>query len=306
MKYLFIGAGAMGCVLAGHMTRSGKDVTMIGRGENLRAIQADGLKMYTPSLGDIVVPIKIMTEDEYQDRPDVVIVCIKAYAFDTIKPLLNRICDESTIVLPLLNAIRFGDKIAAGLTAKPIVLEGVAYVACDRVAPGNVKQKLDFFDIVFGMRQGHEQIPELEQMQQDFVDSSASATISPNMLQSALRKFVRVSTISAVLVYYGGTCGDIASSPERLDFLGDLSREVVAIAEASGCPFAADDDLVGWARDSVLNVFPEYRTSLKTDYDAGRPIESQTQFMDVYELGRSLGLELPAYGEVVRKCGYDA
>ena len=74
---------------------------------------------------------------------------------------------------------------------------------------------------------------------------------------------------------------------------------------ASGCPFPADDYLVGWARDSVLQVFPEYRTSLKTDFDAGRPIESQTQFMDVYELGRSLGLEMPAYGKVVRKCGYD-
>ncbi len=64
-------------------------------------------------------------------------------------------------------------------------------------------------------------------------------------------------------------------------------------------------DVLGFTLNSVRNVFPAYRTSLKWDVDAGRPAEFQTQFFDVYDLGRSLGLEMPAYGRICRKCGYE-
>ncbi|CAH0354238.1 2-dehydropantoate 2-reductase [Sphingobium sp. CECT 9361] len=304
MKYLIIGAGAMGCVLAGHMTRSGKDVTIIARGDNLNAIQDVGLKMYTPDLGDIVVPIKAVAEDEYNETPDVVIIAVKAYALDTIIPLLDRVCSPKTVVLPLLNALRIGDTIAAKMSKEAQILEGVAYVACERLGPGHVRQKLDFFDIVAGVRHGHDPIPELEQIKTDLVESSADAKIVPNMLQAALRKFVRVSAVSAVLVYYGGTVGDIVTHPERMGYLKALSQEIIDIANAAGCPFPPDDDVMAWAIHSVENVFPEYRTSIKTDFDAGRPIESQTQFADVYELGRELGLAMPAYARITEKCGH--
>lgn len=305
MKYLFVGAGAMGCVLAGHMMRAGKDVTLIARGASLQALQSEGLKFSTPDVAPVVLPIKAVAEADYHDVPDVVIIAIKAYSLDAIIPLLDRICGSSTIILPLLNAIQIGDKIANALTAKPVVLEGVAYVACERLGPAEVRQKLGFFDIVYGMRRGHSPIAELKEIQQDIVDSGATATISDDMFQSALRKFVRVSAASAVLVYYDGTVGDIVAVPERMEMLEALCQEIVDIAKASGCPFPPEDDAVADTLESARTIFPGYRTSLKTDFDAGLPIESQTQFMDVYELGRSLGLEMPAYAKVVRKCGYE-
>lgn len=306
MKYLVIGAGAMGSVLAGHMTRTGRDVTVIGRGDNLRAIQDHGLKLDTPTIGNVIVPLKIMAEEDYDDRPDVIIISVKAYALDTIIPFLDRVCEDGkTVVLPLLNAIRMGDAIAGELTKKPQVLEGVAWVACERLGDGHVRQKLDFFDIFFGMRAGHAPIPELEIIKQDLIDSGANAAISPNMLQSTLRKFARVSTASAALVYYGGTVGDIAADPDKMAYLEALTRELIQIAEAAGCPFPEDDDVLEFTLHSARTVFPAYRTSLKWDVDAGRPAEFQTQFFDVYELGRSLGLEMAAYEKISRKCGYD-
>lgn len=302
MKYLIVGAGAMGCVLAAHMTRAGLDVTVIARGEALHQIRADGLKIWTPDLGDIVVKLKVAAESEYVDRPDVVILSIKAYAFDTIVPLLNRICDEHTIVLPLLNALCIGDTIASQLTAKPTVLEGVAYVACERVEPNKVRQKLDFFDIVFGMRVGHDAIPELELIKADLIASSAGAVIEANMLQAALRKFVRVSAGSAALIYYDCTVGGVVSDPERMKYFEALCQEIVDVAQAAGCPFPPEDDVMKWAVDSAKEVFPEYRTSMKYDYDAGRPLEWQTQFGDVLDLGRKFGLAMPAYQKIVDKC----
>jgi ketopantoate reductase len=45
---------------------------------------------------------------------------------------------------------------------------------------------------------------------------------------------------------------------------------------------------------------------MKTDYDAGRPLEVQTQFIDVYELGKKAGLEMPGYRRIVEHFGYEA
>ena len=55
---------------------------------------------------------------------------------------------------------------------------------------------------------------------------------------------MRVSAASAVLVYYDCTVGDIVAVPERTEMLEALCRELVAIAEASGCPFPPEDDAV--------------------------------------------------------------
>ena len=154
------------------------------------------------------------------------------------------------------------------------------------------------------MRMGHNRIPELDQIKKDLEASGATAEIAPNTLQSGLRKFVRVSAVSAVLIYYDGTVGDIVANPERMDYLKALSQEIIDVAEAAGCPFPPEDKMMEWVVDSVNNVFPEYRTSMKMDFDAGRPIESQEQFVDIYELGRELGLPMPAYARIVEKCGH--
>ena len=45
MKYLVIGAGGTGGSIGAYMTRAGKDVTLIARGEHLKRIQEQGIKM---------------------------------------------------------------------------------------------------------------------------------------------------------------------------------------------------------------------------------------------------------------------
>tara|TARA_E500000305_G_C4029841_1_gene244437 strand:+ start:14701 stop:15642 length:942 start_codon:yes stop_codon:yes gene_type:complete len=304
LKYLIVGAGAMGGVLAGYMAAAGKDVTILARGDNLAAIKENGLKLHTPTGEVRTIALNACDEASYDETPDVVILCVKEYTLDGVVPLLDRVCTEKTIVLPLLNAIKMGDRIADMMSTKAILLEGIAYVACERLGPGEVKKKLDFFNIVYGMRMGFEPIPELKLIEEDLKDCETNPEVSDNMFQSALRKFVRVSTCSAVLVYYGGTMGDVVANPERMALLEQLSMEIIKVAEAYGCPFPSEEDMMEWVRDSAKNVFPEYRTSMKTDYDAGRPLEVQTQFIDVYELGRKVGLEMPGYKKIVDHFGY--
>lgn len=304
MKYAIVGAGAMGSILAGFMARAGQDVTLIARGRSLTAIREHGLKVHTQSDGDFNVPVRVVAADDYDDRPDAVILCVKSYSLSSIYPLLERVCEPGTIVLSILNAVNIGSRIASSLQVPVQPVEGVAYVVVSQERPGEVTKKLDFFRMTLGMPSGERLDSRVSEIRSDFAHAGIDAEVAENMTQAALRKFVHVSTLSAVQVYYDTDAGGVRENPEAFELLTQLGNEVVQIAEAAGMPF--DDDPVGDMVRGVLDVHSDFRTSLAHDAMNGSRTEFQTQFFDIYDLGRSLGLPMDAYGKVSARLGYEA
>ena len=104
MKYVIIGAGGTGGIIGAYMTKSGKDVTLIARGRHLEAMQKNGLKIER-IWTDIqeTVPVRAMTMEEYVDKADVVLVCVKGYSLDETIPFIKKISHDDTVVIPVLN-----------------------------------------------------------------------------------------------------------------------------------------------------------------------------------------------------------
>ncbi|GLW57609.1 2-dehydropantoate 2-reductase [Kitasatospora phosalacinea] len=48
MRYIFLGAGAVGGTIGGRLHRSGRDVLLVARGPHLAALRADGLRLTVP------------------------------------------------------------------------------------------------------------------------------------------------------------------------------------------------------------------------------------------------------------------
>ena len=54
MRWIVVGAGAVGGVVGGLLGNAGEDVTLVARGPHLDAMRSDGLRVRTPDL-DVVV-----------------------------------------------------------------------------------------------------------------------------------------------------------------------------------------------------------------------------------------------------------
>ena len=93
MKYLVIGAGGIGGPLAFYLAKGGKDVTLIARGEALKAIKEKGLTLYKDEKYESV-KINACTTEEYNERPDIIFLCVKSYSIDGILPFLEKITDK--------------------------------------------------------------------------------------------------------------------------------------------------------------------------------------------------------------------
>lgn len=278
----------------------GKDVSVVARGENLAAIRKNGIRV-KGNHGDYSVRVKAFAEEEYRDSPDVIFLCVKAYSLDSAVPFLDRVCRPDTAVIAVQNAIDCGG-IAEDLMSVPCKMcSAVVYIRAAKAGPGTVRHSSAFFRIQFAPRDGV-RTKTLWKVRLDLLDAGIAAELGTDPVKIALRKFIRVSCMSAVCCYYNDSVGVIRRDPEALALYRQLCAEICQIAEIRGTPF--EDEAFDDAMTIALHGDPDFQTSMKRDMDAGRPMEVQFQFFDVYELGRRLGLPMEAYGKVSRKFGY--
>ena len=324
LNYLVVGAGATGGVIAAYLHRAGKEVSIIAREKSKEVINEKGIKVLTPHDNpyadnarpvfpnhdvvvyppqeDIVEKVKAYSEDEYQTPPDVVFVCVKDYSLHEVIPFLDRVCDSHTLVIPIQNALTAGERLQKALSKKPMVATGVAYVAVMRVEPGVIKQKLNFYTIVFGRVDNGEPTPVMKQVCEDLIESGIDGMLTNNPLQAGLRKFFRVSICSGLMCAFNVNAGELVASPECRRLFVQMGKELLQIAEAIGAPF--EDNPLIEAIVACWECMPDYRTSMKLDYDNGKDPEYQTQIFDVVELGRKYGLKMEGYGTVAKMLGY--
>lgn len=112
MKYVVFGAGGTGGILGGQLAKGGQDVTLIARGAHLAAVQAQGGLFIDRVWNGTseTIPVKACTAEEYQDTPDVVLVCVKGYSLDGVVAFIQRVAGPETVVLPILNIYGTGGK----------------------------------------------------------------------------------------------------------------------------------------------------------------------------------------------------
>ncbi|WP_344661338.1 ketopantoate reductase family protein [Catenulispora subtropica] len=80
MRYIIIGAGAVGGSIGGRLAEAGHDVVLVARGAHLTALREHGLRLLTPD-GDLQLPIPAVAgpEELGELRPDdVLILCVKS------------------------------------------------------------------------------------------------------------------------------------------------------------------------------------------------------------------------------------
>jgi 2-dehydropantoate 2-reductase len=106
MRFVIIGAGGVGGVVGGRLSQHGHDVALVARGEHLKAIQADGLRLQSPD-DEIVVEVPAFGHVREVDwrAGDVALLAMKGQ--DTVPALddLAAVAEPDTSVACLQNGV---------------------------------------------------------------------------------------------------------------------------------------------------------------------------------------------------------
>src|ERR1041384_8003879 len=99
MRIVIFGTGGVGGYFGGRLARAGEDVTFIARGEHLRAIRANGLRVDSPD-GDFVInPARATDNVDEVGETDLVILGLKAWQVPEAARAIKPIVGPSTTVL---------------------------------------------------------------------------------------------------------------------------------------------------------------------------------------------------------------
>lgn len=297
MKYAVLGAGGTGGMIGFQMAEAGMDVTLIARGEHLEAIRKNGLtvsRIWCHTRKTIRVPA--FSAEEYDDRPDVIFVCVKGYSIDAVLPFLQRVAGPETVIIPILNIFGTGGRIQKDLPGVAVT-DGCIYVASDIKEPGVIRQSGEILRVIFGIRTGEtcdeKTRAKLQAIEQDLKAAGIDGRLSEHIERDCLQKFSYVSPAGAAGLFYDAKAKDLQQEGPAREMFKAMITEITDLAAAMGYPF--DNDYVKINLEILSRLDPTSDTSMQRDVAAGKQSELDGLVFEVVRLCDQYDVAAPTY-----------
>ena len=147
-----MGAGGVGGCLGALLTQAGADITLITRGEHLRAMQEHGLRL-NQQTGSFTIPVNA-TDDPSQVGPvDLVLFAVKTYQVPEAVKAIRPLTGLQTQIVTLQNGVDSAGELVREF-GPDRVLPGVSYTIAFIESPGVIRQQSQTARIVFGREDG--------------------------------------------------------------------------------------------------------------------------------------------------------
>ena len=209
MRYLVVGAGALGGYFGGRLIEAGHDVTFLLRPGRAKALQATGLVVKS-RFGDLSLPAPpFVLADGIASTYDVVVVGCKAYDLaDTMSSFAPAV-GPGTAILPLLNGMRHLDDLSARF-GRERVLGGLCLISATLDAAGTIQHLNDLHGLVFGELDGT-MSARVEAIQRDFATAKFEGRSSPQILLEMWEKWMFIASAAGITCLMRSTVGDIVA-----------------------------------------------------------------------------------------------
>jgi 2-dehydropantoate 2-reductase len=313
VKIVIAGAGAVGGYIGARLARQGADVTLFARGAHLRAMQARGLRI-TSAEGDFDVAPRVIGELRSVGQADVVILGVKAHSLPQLAPELPPLFHAGTVVVSTQNGIpwwyfqRHGGDLEgwrlesldpSGVIAAAIdpqrVVGSLAYFATEISEPGVIRH-VEGNRLTLG-EPGGDRSERCRALAEALVAAGFRCPVSTRIRQEIWVKLLGNIAFNPISALTGATLVEMARHLEVSALVRRMMAEAEAVAHQLGIelPITIDQRISGAAKVGG------HRTSMLQDLEAGRPLEIDAVVGAVLEIGRRLGVSMPAT-EAVHAC----
>ena len=231
MKIAIIGTGGVGGYFGAKLAQAGNDVTLLARGEHLKAIQKNGLTVKS-ILGDFRVEnIKVTDKISNIEKQDLVIISVKAWQVKEIGAELKTILNNDTIIIPLQNGVLAADELAENIDRKHI-LGGLCRIISKIEAPGVINHFGVTPTIVFG-ELDKSKTERLARIQNVFNAAGIESKISDDIEADIWKKFISIC-VSGLLAVSNTTYGELRELKETRSLMVELINEVYMLSQKIG------------------------------------------------------------------------
>lgn len=297
MKICVIGAGAIGGWMAAKLALAGSDVSVVARGETLRLIDSEGLRL---NEGGHVHCVAVQAGEDPGafGKQDILILAVKAPALPQIAPRLEPLVGADTVILPMLNGVPWWftddplwsvDPDCATADAFPVeqVVGCVVHASCRRAAPNQI-DVVRADKLIIGEPDGAAS-ERVESIRALIESAGIRCEVSDNVRRAIWYKLWGNATINPLSALTRSTADKLLEDSDTRAFMAEAMDELAAVGAEIGCPVSetADDRMAVTAR---LGAF---KSSMLQDVEAGRPIELEALLGAPREIARRARVPTP-------------
>jgi 2-dehydropantoate 2-reductase len=286
-----IGGGGIGSYYAGALSRSGRTVRLIARGEHLSAMEAHGLEVRTPDETFIATP-QVTGDASQLAGCEFVLVAVKGYSLTEIGPALVGAAESGATIVPLLNGIDVAERIEALGVRRDAIAGGLASVSLVRTAPGVVERKSPFNRIAVGELDRTSR-PRAAKLVEMLVGAGVTAHVSENIVLDLWRKFAFIVPMTVVCGLPRQPMGRVLATQRGRALVRDTLREIVEVSRAAGTPLSDSDEQR--TATELFGLPAGIRPSFLLDLERGGPTELDLLAGTVCRLGAELDVSTPVH-----------
>ena len=282
MKIYVLGAGSIGSLLGGLLTRAGNDVTLIGREEQVKAVNENGLEVFGAEEFTVYPRASLYAPDE---PPELLILATKSYSTKAALECAGSCIGPNTWVLSIQNglgneelALRRTEKVMGGITTNGAML----------VEWGRVKWTGKGITVVGKYPTGRNEF--VDEVARVFSEAGIETRVSENIIGWKWAKAIVNSVINGLGTVLGVRNGFLMDDPHLEGISVDIAREGCLVAQQLGIEFEVHPLELLW--DTIERTRDNYNSTLQ-DIMRGKRTEVDYINGKIVEYAQSVGLEAP-------------
>ena len=289
MRFLVLGAGAIGGFFGGKLMKGGADVTFLVRPRRAAQLADRGLVLKAQD-GEFRAPAKTVLAGQIEHPYDVVLLCCKAYDLADAVGAIAPAVGPGTAVVPFLNGMRhlsvlserFGpDKVLGGLTAVNAVLEPT----------GDVVQTPVRIDMTALGELGGERSARCRAILDALTAGGISAAVRDDIVAFMWAKFFAFACIATMATLTRARAGAIARAAGGPALVAAIIEECGRVVGAEG--YLPPPEIAEIVRGLYAQPDSRYGPSMLVDMEEGRPTEGEHTIGHLVECAARRGVAAP-------------
>lgn len=283
MRILVVGAGATGGAFGTLLQEAGRDVTYLVRPRKQEVLRRDGLRFISPT-ADRTHSVQTITAPDGSDGFDLILVTVKAAAFDGVLGELGAFVGPGTSIIPILNGMAHVDRLEQQYPGQ--VLGGLARIVA--TLDGDVvRQQVPLTSLTVGGLNGN---PVPADVSEALDVPGVDFSVVDDIVGALWDKWAFIAAAGIVNCLFRAPVGRIIEAGGQSKIL-EAIRETEAVADAAGHPVS--DAAHGQAVGILTEPGSAFTSSMYRDLSAGLPSEAEHILGDLARRARELNVPTP-------------
>ncbi len=291
MRYLVLGAGALGSVFGGML----QDVVFVGRGEHLKVMQRDGLRL-TGIWGERTLPSVNATDNigSVEGPFDVILLCVKSYHTAEVLSQAAHLVGPQTLVVSIQNGLGNWEQIAAVVGWERTVGGRVIFGA-EINQPGVAHVSVYADKVLLGSPNGSVPKDRIEAICDELDSAGIPTAYSDEIERFIWGKVLYNCCLNPLGAILNCPYGELRETPELIASMRVIIKEIFAVAAARGVNlgYAKPEDYFDVLINVQLPPTVAHHSSMLQDLKRGRRTEIDALNGAISSYGRELGIKTP-------------